>query len=145
MRLSVNIVACALAGLPLLTPVAVLAQDSEFIGVSMFGERVPAGEGVDDASGDFDSEFDPGAGRICYYLTLNGIRGANGIAIHSGEEGDIGAVVVELQLPVDPDDETCVDADSALIAQMIAAQEDYYIVVTSVGHAEGAVRGQLSD
>lgn len=120
------------------------AQDSEFVGVAMFGEYVPQGEGDDDALGDFDSEFDLSGGRICYYLDLEDLRNPNGLAIHQGEEGANGPLVVQLQLPVEPGDETCVNVERAMMEQILENREDYYIIVTAIGKPNGAIRGQMN-
>lgn len=121
------------------------AQESEFVGISMFGEHVPGGGGVEGASGDFDGEFDMEAGRICYYLDLIGVDGANGIAIHRGREGSTGEQVVALQLPGDDGDEVCVNVDAGLQREMLDDLERFYMVVTIPFHDDGAIRGQLSD
>lgn len=121
------------------------AQDSEFVGISMFGEYVPQGGGTDNASADFDGEFDMAGGRICYYLDVMGVREPAGLEIHRGGQGDTGELVAELQIPANSDDETCVEVDGALQREMLADLEAFYMVVTTAGKPGGAVRGQLSD
>lgn len=120
-----------------------LAQDSEFVGISMFGEYVPQGGGLDDASGDFDGEFDIAGGQICYYLDLIGIRNPTGIAIHRGEERDTGEMVVQLQLPATEGEEVCVSVEADLQREMLADLSGFYMVVTDPSHPQGAIRGQL--
>lgn len=137
-----TIIVSALCSLVLAQPV--MAQQSVFIGVPMFSEYVPGNGGQEDAAGDFDSEFDSANSRICYYLELNGVRNPIGLAIHRGEEGENGPQVVSLTLPNSPDEETCVTVDGDLIAEMAGARDDFYIIVTTPGNSDGAIRGQLS-
>ncbi|WP_340588064.1 CHRD domain-containing protein [Erythrobacter alti] len=119
------------------------AQESQFVGVAMFAESVTGGNGEDGALGDFDSEFDLSGGRICYYLDIDGIRNPNGLAIHEGDEGRNGPLVVQLQLPVEPGDETCVNVERAVMDRLLANRDDFYIIVTAIGKPDGAIRGQL--
>ncbi|KLI63587.1 CHRD domain-containing protein [Aurantiacibacter marinus] len=119
------------------------AQDSQFVGVAMFGESVTNREGVDDALGDFDSEFDLAGERICYYLDLEGLRDPNGLEIREGERGENGILLVRLRLPDADGDETCVNVERSVMDRLLADREDYYIIVTTIGKPEGAIRGQL--
>ena len=137
-------VAVALAGLGAgLGTGPAFAQESQFVGIAMFGEYVPRGEGEEDALGDFDSEFDLAGERICYYLDLEGVRNPNGLAIHSGDEGDNGPLVLQLRLPDADGDETCVNVERAMLDRLLANRGDFYIIVTSIGKPDGAIRGQL--
>ncbi|WP_271078209.1 CHRD domain-containing protein [Aurantiacibacter sp. MUD61] len=133
--------ALAIAG----TAAPAFAQDSEFVGIAMFGEYVPQGEGEEDALGDFDGEFDMAGGQICYYLDLDGVTGATGLAIHSGERGENGPMVARLRLPADPLEEECVAVEADVQRAILADREGHYMVVTAPMRDNGAIRGQLID
>jgi len=119
------------------------AQDSGYLSSNLFGENVPDGGGTDKASGDFNSEADPASGKLCYYMAVNDLDGAEGAAIHEGASGKTGPALLPLPLPADKNKEVCVTADKALLAAMIAKPADYYIAVNTPGHPDGAIRGQL--
>ncbi len=121
------------------------AQDSQFVGVAMFGEYVPRGEGEEDGLADFDGEFDLAGGQICYYLEMDGIRGATGLAIHRGERGDNGPLVARLRLPEDPMEEECVPVEAEVQRAILADRQGHYMIVTAPMRDSGAVRGQLGD
>lgn len=135
--------ACALfAGL--VPAAAAQAQDSTFLSANLYGDAVPGG-GDDNASGDFNGEVFPASGRVCYYLDLLDLRNPVGVGLHRGADGEAGEQVVALQLPAAEGEETCVEADPAVVAQVIASPADYYVQVTSRRHESGALRGQLSE
>lgn len=120
------------------------AQDYAVVGVNMFAENVRGG-GPDDARGDFNGEFDFVEGAICYYLEVADLPNPNGAGIHRGGERDTGEEVVALPMPVDGNEEVCIDVDPALLRQIADNRDDYYMVVSNPGFPEGAIRGQLDD
>ena len=131
-----------LAGALCAVPVA--AQDYSNLATSLFGENITGSGGDDDASGDFNGEIDIGRGKLCYYFEIEGLDDASGVAIHKGAAEADGAETLALTLPQSGgDDEVCVDGDPALLRTIAEKPEDYYLIVRSGGHPEGAIRGQL--
>lgn len=120
------------------------AQDFAYLSGTLFGDYVSAG-GADDAEGDFNGEADLTRGRLCYYIEIDGLDDADGIAIHQGETGDDGPVVLPLTMPGEPGDEVCLTADAALLRTISEDPEKYYLIVRSPAHPDGAIRGQVHD
>jgi len=131
----------ALAGALCAGPVA--AQDYSNLATSLFGENITGSGGDDDASGDFNGEIDLGRGKLCYYFEIEGLDDASGVSIHQGAAEADGPETLALMLPGDGGDEVCVDGDPAVLRTIAAKPEDYYLIVLSGGHPEGAIRGQL--
>ena len=132
-----------LAGALCAAPAMAQAQYSN-LGASLFGDYV-SGEGDDDASADFNGEIDHRRGRLCYYLEVEDLDDATGIAIHQAEQGADGPEVLALSLPAEDGDEVCVNADAALLTALGEGPLGYYLLVRSEGHPDGAIRGQLHD
>ena len=119
------------------------AQDYANLATSLFGENITGSGGDKDASGDFNGEIDHQRGRLCYYFEIEGLDDASGVAIHKGAEEADGPETLALTLPGGSNDEVCVDADPALLRTIGEKPDDYYLVVRSGGHPDGAIRGQL--
>lgn len=135
-------VASWLVAAALLGAAPAMAQESPYFSSNLFGEQVPEG-GADGASADFNAEADPNRGRLCYYLEIFDLDDPQGAAIHEGEAGESGPALLPLPLPKDRNEEVCVEADKALLQAMMASPGDYYVAVSSAGHPDGAIRGQL--
>ncbi len=120
------------------------AQDYANLGASLFGNYITGG-GADDAEGDFNGEADFRRSRLCYYLELDELDDASGVAIHQAEVGKDGPEALALTLPSDSGDEVCVTADAELLRTIGASPSDYYVIVRSASHPDGAIRGQLHD
>lgn len=120
------------------------AQDSAFLSANLFGDQIVGG-GDDSASADWNAEAFVGEGRLCYFLDLEDLRNPLGVAIHRGALGEDGEAVIALDLPGPDGDEICIEADPALLAQVVADPSNFYVLITSRRHAAGAVRGQLSE
>jgi CHRD domain len=120
------------------------AQDYSNLGASLFGTYV-VGNGDGDASADFNGEIDHRRGRVCYYLELVDLDDATGIAIHRAEERSDGPEVMSLTLPGENGDEICITGDGPLLTALREKPDDYYLLIRSESHPEGAVRGQLHD
>lgn len=129
------------------------AQDSALLSANLYGQSVAGGEGDEDASADWNAEVFTGSGtgaeaggaRLCYYLDLNDLDDASGVALYRGGEGDAGVEVLPLQLPGPDGDEVCVTADAAVLGEVVADPPEFYIQIASRRFPAGAVRGQLSD
>ena len=122
----------------------VAAQDYAYLSSNLFGDYISAG-GSDDAEGDFNGEADLTTGRLCYYLEVEGLDDADGIAVHEGGSGDDGPVVLSLTMPSEAGDEVCLTVDTALLGSISEAPANYYLLVRSPAHPGGAIRGQLQD
>jgi hypothetical protein len=132
------------AAVALLGAAPVVAQDSPYLSSNLFGEQIPEGAGTKGASGDFNGEADAARGRLCYYLEIYDLDGADGAAIHEGEQGKSGPALLPLPLPKDRNDEVCIDVDKTLLQSLMAAPKGYYVAVNDPDHPEGAMRGQLN-
>jgi len=122
----------------------VAAQDYAYLSGNLFGDYITGG-GADDAEADFNGEADLTSGQLCYYLEIDGLDNADGIAIHQGDTGDDGPEVLPLTLPGEPGDEVCLTVDTTLLGSISEAPANYYLIVRSPSHPGGAIRGQLHD
>ena len=123
----------------------VMAQNYSVLSTNMFGEKVGDQRGKKGATADFNGEADFVKARLCYYLEIYDLDGANALSLHKGKEGDDGDEVLALTLPKDRNDEACVKADVALLREIAAKPKEYYVLVGHPDHPDGAIRGQLSE
>lgn len=105
-------------------------------------EEVP-GPGDPDGSGSAVLTFNPGQEQVCFELTVSGIAPASAAHIHEAPAGVAGPVVVTLQPPTSGSSIGCVQADGALILDIIQEPAEYYVNVHNATFPAGAVRGQL--
>lgn len=124
---------------------AVWAQNSTLLSANLFGQYVAGGGGDDDASADWNAEAFAASGRLCYYLDMDELDDATGVALHRGGEREEGEAVIALTLPGPDGDEVCVTADAALLGEVLADPQAFYIQIVSDSHPAGAVRGQLEE
>ncbi len=107
------------------------------------GDQEVPGPGDAGGSGTGVVTFNTDTGTVCFDLNLSGLSGTVTAAhIHDGPAGTSGPVVVNLDWPANGD-AGCVDADQALIDQILADLDRYYINVHTDMFPAGAVRGQL--
>ena len=99
--------------------------------------------GDPDGSGTATVVLNSGQGTICWYLTVSGIAPATAAHIHEAPAGSAGGVVLPLSAPTDGDSSGCADDQDALIAEIRANPEDYYVNVHNLDYPGGALRGQL--
>jgi hypothetical protein len=105
--------------------------------------EVPA-PGDPDATGRATVVVEPGRSQLCYRISVQGITGVDGTALHHGADGEQGAVVLGLDKPEGGTVEGCVTADSDLLDQVGRTPQEYYLNIRSDEHPDGAVRGQLT-
>ena len=87
--------------------------------------------------------FNKKDGKVCFSLDIFNLGERPTAAhIHHGSKGVDGPVMVDLDWPNNKRD-GCVNADSALIDQILADLESFYVNVPSDVFPAGAVRGQL--
>lgn len=111
------------------------------------GEAEAPGPGDEDGSGMAWITVDEAAGEVCFALTVSNIAlPATGAHIHAGEAGVAGPVVVGLVPPGEEGASSgCVAVeDEALLANIVANPDEYYVNVHTDEFPDGAVRGQLS-
>jgi hypothetical protein len=118
------------------------AQASSYLKSDMFGRYVPSG-GSENAVGDFNGEIDFPKSRLCFYLELTDLPDPDAVQIHKGGATDNGPTVLTLPLPKTDTEEVCVSADEAVLEEISQKPEEYYVVVRSPQHPNGAIRGQL--
>jgi hypothetical protein len=120
------------------------ARGGRPLSTTLTGAAEVPGPGDPDGSGSAVLTFNPGQEQICFELTVSGIAPANAAHIHEAPAGVPGPVVVPLQPPTSGSSVGCVQADSALILDIIQEPAEYYVNVHNATFPAGAVRGQLS-
>ena len=103
--------------------------------------------GDPDGFGHVKLDFDAEAGTICFKLTAKNVDPLTAGHIHEAPEGVAGPVVVPLFESTEGLTgriKDCVEGvDPALIEDILANPEDYYVNVHNPSFPEGAIRGQL--
>ncbi len=90
--------------------------------------------------------LNPGAGPVCYSMTLNLLGDPTAAHIHRGEAGTNGPIVVPFftSTPASVGTlEDCVQADATVISDILANPAGFYVNVHNADFPAGAVRGQL--
>lgn len=106
-------------------------------------EEIP-GPGDPDGEGFAAILLKPQQETVCFYLAVRDIAPAAASHIHRGPAGVAGPVVVGLSPPpTDGSSFGCVTADPALIREIIATPDQFYVNVHNADFPAGAVRGQL--
>lgn len=83
--------------------------------------------------------------EVCYSIAVSRIEPATAAHIHLGGPDVAGPVVVTLDPPTGGTSAGCVSGLSeALVANIFANPQDYYVNVHTADYGGGAVRGQLS-
>ena len=100
--------------------------------------------GDPDGTGIAKLRVNPGLGRVCYVLEVDGIAPATGAHIHEAPAGSAGPVVVGLEPPTDGMSRGCEDVSRELARDLIKNPSDYYVNVHNAEFPAGALRGQLS-
>jgi hypothetical protein len=108
-----------------------------------------------DGSGKAKVDINVDAGEVCFDIKIDDTGTPNRGHIHVGEAGVNGGIVVPFfelaAVPADPrNDEIeqgriqdCVSADPALLAQIVANPEGYYVNLHNARFPGGAIRCQL--
>jgi len=131
---------------------AVLALPSAAFGVggrpfivAMTGAAERPGPGDPDGTGTAWLAVNVGKGEVCYTLEVaNIILPAVGAHIHEAPVTDPGPVVIPLIAPnASGVSGGCATADRALLIDILANPDEYYVNVHSSDFPAGAVRGQL--
>ena len=102
----------------------------------------PAGDPK--ASGDAMLHVDTGKNQVCYQLSVHDVS-AVAAHIHKGAAGASGPVVLPFKAPdASGKAADCVNADPALVTDLVANPGNYYVNVHSAEFKAGAIRGQLT-
>lgn len=142
------VVACLLV-LTLLLPATAVGQVGSAVG-NLYSLAAPLNGGNEVPPGDPDGfgyarvTVILDSAELCYQVSVARIDPAAAMHIHEGPAGVAGPVVIPLDAP---DDDGlvrgCVDADPALLADIVANPGNYYVNVHNGTYPAGAVRGQL--
>ncbi len=99
-----------------------------------------------DGTGTAEVEINSDENQICYDITLEGVENVTAAHIHSGEEGEAGPVLVNLEWEGDDEgSDKCVDGVSESDLEDISEEPaSFYVNVHSEQYPDGAVRGQLA-
>ena len=103
-----------------------------------------AGSGNDDGTGTANLTLNPESGEVCYDISVANIEPPTAAHIHKGAAGATGSVVVPFEPP--PEQGTwqdCVQADPAVVSQIVSEPSAYYVNVHNQPYPAGAVRGQV--
>lgn len=106
--------------------------------------ETPSGDPV--ATGEAVVRLRSGQGQLCYTLEAQSLSGpATASHIHRGGTGDAGPIVVPLRTPgANGESRGCVTVARALVSQILANRQLYYVNVHTAEFPGGAVRGQLA-
>jgi hypothetical protein len=98
-----------------------------------------------DASGEATIDINSDRNEVCYEIKLEGAEGINAAHIHSGEEGEAGPVVIDLEYEGgDSGGEGCVDGiDEGDLEKVSKDPVKHYLNIHSEQYPDGAARGQL--
>lgn len=130
--------AVALLGFLGVAPAQAAAQN--FTSAMTAAEETPPGP--DGATGTGKFAIDEAAGTFCYEVTWNDKTGEpNAGHIHRGKKGLQGPNVINFQLPDKPKD--CVKVDGALLKEIAAGPDGFYVNLHTGSYPTGAIRGQL--
>ena len=112
---------------------------------------VPVGSGDPNVFGDGTVTVNAGQAQICYSLRVFVYPGdgsnwpPTSTGIYQARAGSNGPLVADLHpdFSSGPDVSGCVSVSSTLAHDIQKRPSDYYLLVTSINHPEGAVRAQL--
>ncbi len=136
---------CTITGTgPVITNTATVTGDLKGATTTLLGSNeVPSGSGDPQGVGSGALAFNPPDGRVCFNLALLNLQGTVSAAhVHQGASGVNGPVVVDLDFPANGL-QGCAAATEAILQQILADLDAYYVNVHTDTHPAGAVRGQL--
>ncbi|MGH9844069.1 MAG: CHRD domain-containing protein, partial [Blastocatellia bacterium] len=81
--------------------------------------------------------------QVCYDITVKDIQTPTAAHIHAGAAGKAGGPKVTFKAAADGAWKGCVNADKALIKDLMDNPANYYVNVHNAEFPNGAVRGQL--
>jgi len=111
---------------------------------NLTGAAEVPGPGDNNASGTVQVTVNSDKNEVCYDLNVMQLDDATAAHIHEGAAGKEGPVKVGLDAPKSGSAKGCKTADAAVIKDIMANPDNYYVNVHNPAHPKGAVRGQLS-
>jgi CHRD domain len=114
------------------------------LSATMTGAAEVPGPGDPDGTGSASFTVNPGAGEVCYELSVSDIAPATAAHIHVAPAGVAGPVVVPLAPPTGGTSSGCATVSRELALALIQDTADYYVNVHNATFPAGAIRGQLS-
>ncbi len=110
--------------------------------IDLSGESEVPGPGAE-GSGTAFLVVSPNARRICYALSLSGIRPPGAAHIHEGAAGTAGGPVVDFDLANRGYGGCVTDVDGDLVRRIASNPSNFYVNVHNDDFPAGALRGQL--
>jgi hypothetical protein len=111
---------------------------------NLTGAAEVPGPGDNNASGTVQVAVNSDRNEVCYDLNVTQLGDATAAHIHEGAAGKEGPVKVGLDAPKGGSVKGCKTADAAVIKDIMANPDNYYVNVHNPAYPKGAVRGQLS-
>ena len=111
---------------------------------NLTGAAEVPGPGDNNASGTVQVAVNSDRNEVCYDLNVTQLGDATAAHIHEGAAGKEGPVKVGLDAPKSGSAKGCKTADAAVIKDIMANPDNYYVNVHNPAYPKGAVRGQLS-
>lgn len=133
------------ASLTMITAVTASATGGRPFSTSLNGAEEAPGPGDPDGSGWARITVNPGLGRVCYWLEVDGVAPIAASHIHVGDAGSPGPVVIPLNPPTAGSSSGCADVSRELAKALIQDPTHYYVNVHNADYPGGALRGQLGD
>jgi hypothetical protein len=111
---------------------------------ALSGAAEVPGPGSADGTGTATVTLDPGAGTVCYDLTVTLSPPAAAAHIHRGAVDASGPVVVPFDAPTTGTSSGCAQGvDAALITEIMQTPSGFYVNIHNPEFQAGAIRGQL--
>ena len=117
---------------------------SRLLAAALDGQQEAPDPGDSDGFGDALVDV-VGDGLVCVTLSAQRLDRVTAAHIHRAPVGAAGPVVVALPAPVFGRAADCLDTDPALVAELAAAPDGFYVNVHTAAFPNGAVRGQLAE
>ena len=140
------IMSAALASVAIAAPVLDGGRKftTELTGEAEVNAQGAPNQGDLDGIGTASVSLNHGQGRVCWDITVSGISAPQRGHIHQAPAGQNGPIVVGFFEPTTVDLNNCVEADRALIKDIIKNPQNFYVNIHNTEFPGGALRGQLS-
>jgi hypothetical protein len=110
---------------------------------SLLGSNEVPGPGDEDGSGVARLTLNPGQEEVCFEITVSDVETITAAHIHRGASDVAGPVVVNFDVP-NNGLIGCVNANRALIKEILQNPSAFYVNVHNAPFPAGALRGQLT-